>query len=267
MSEGLRLMAVLAHPDDESFAVGGALAWYAAEGVDVHLVTATRGERGRYFTGDERPGDDEVGAVREAELRRAVEELGLQDVHFLGYRDGDLDQADPEEAIERIVGHVRRVRPQVVVTFDPFGAYGHPDHVAICQLTTGAVAAAAGAGHRGAPHKVSKLYYSVMDPTRWRTLTTTLDGLAERIEGRERQPVLWPEWSHSARVDAREHWKSAWRAIQCHRSQVALYGGLEALDDEEHRELWGSLPFYRALSLGTRGSGLESDLFAGLRNA
>lgn len=264
MSEARRLMAVLAHPDDESFAVGSTLARYAAEGVDVHLVTATRGERGRFFTGDERPGDDEVGEVREAELRRAAEELGLRDVHFLGYRDGDLDQADPEEAIGRIVGHIRRVRPQVVVTFDPFGAYGHPDHVAVCQLTTGAVAAAAGTGHPGTPHQVSKLYYSVMDETRWRTLTTTLEGLAERLERRERQPVLWPEWSHSAQIDARQHWKTAWRAIRCHRSQIALYEGLEALDDEEHRELWGRLAFYRALGLKTGGRGLETDLFAEL---
>lgn len=260
-------MAVLAHPDDESFAVGGALARYATEGVDVHLVTATRGERGRYFTeGEPRPDDDEVGDVREVELRRAVSELGLSDVHFLGYRDGDVARADPEEATARIVGHLRRVRPQVVVTFDPFGAYGHPDHVAVCQLTTGAVVAAAGKGHPGAPHQVSKLYYSVMDETRWRTLTTTLDELAERLERRERQPVLWPEWSHSARIDAREHWKTVWRAIRCHRSQIALYEGLESLDEEKHRELWGSLAFYRALSLTRGGGGLETDLFAGLRS-
>src|SRR5688500_13119669 len=163
LHEHPRLMAVLAHPDDESFAVGGALAKYAALGVETYVVTATRGERGRHFTDVDRPSDEEVGRVREAELRAAARVLGVREVTFLDYHDGEVDAADPAEAVARIVAELRRVRPHVVLTFDPFGLYGHPDHVAICQLTTAAVAAAADPGFDAgaAPaHRVAKLYYT-----------------------------------------------------------------------------------------------------------
>src|SRR5829696_7586277 len=111
-----RLMAVLAHPDDESLGVGGLLARYAADGVETYVVTATRGERGRYFTNENRPADDEVGRVREQELRAAARALGVREVSLLDYRDGALDQADAREAIGRIVARLRDVRPQVVIT-------------------------------------------------------------------------------------------------------------------------------------------------------
>ena len=106
----LRLMCVLAHPDDESLGTGGALAKCAAEGVATYLVTATRGERGRFGDSQESPGPDIVGKAREAELLAAATELGLTEVRFLDYPDGALDQVDPAEAIEKIAGHLRRVR-------------------------------------------------------------------------------------------------------------------------------------------------------------
>src|SRR5579863_3812161 len=98
MVEVLKLMAVLAHPDDESLGFGGVLAKYAAEGIETFLVTATRGERGWF--GDEReyPGLVALGQIREAELHAAAEALGIRSVDFLGYIDGDLDQADPATA-------------------------------------------------------------------------------------------------------------------------------------------------------------------------
>src|SRR5579864_498186 len=119
MAGTLKLMAVLAHPDDESLGVGGILAKYAAEGVETFLVTATRGERG--WVGDEQqhPGLEVLGQMREAELRAAAEILGIGSVHFLGYIDGELDQADPAEVVAKIVRHLQRVRPDVVVTFGP----------------------------------------------------------------------------------------------------------------------------------------------------
>src|SRR6185436_13874501 len=94
----LRLMCVLAHPDDESLGTGGALAAAAAEGVAAYVVTATRGERGRFGDGVERPDPDVVARTREAELRAAGGELGLADVQFLDYPDGGLDAVDPAEA-------------------------------------------------------------------------------------------------------------------------------------------------------------------------
>src|SRR3954469_20934260 len=125
----LKLMCVLAHPDDESLGTGGTLARYAAEGVDTYVVTATRGERGRLGEG-ERPPSEVVGATRETELRAAGTELGVREVTILGYPDGALDEVDPLSAQEAIGAQLRRLRPQVVITFGPEGAYGHPDHIA-----------------------------------------------------------------------------------------------------------------------------------------
>src|SRR5580765_5998161 len=165
----LRLMAVLAHPDDESLGFGGVLARYAAEGVEVTVVTATRGERGRYRgerDGPLHPGPEGLGRIREAELRAATRVLGVREPILLGYPDGALDQADPGEAISRIAGHLRSVRPDVVLTFAPDGAYGHPDHIAISQLTGAAIVTAADARARlpgessgMETHAVSKFYY------------------------------------------------------------------------------------------------------------
>src|SRR6476660_555484 len=171
-----RLMAVLAHPDDESLGVGGTLAKYAAAGVEVFLLTATRGDGGRYRgyrVGDERhPGPAALAAIREAELRAAATVLGVRDVALLEYRDQQLDRADPRQVIADIVAHLRRVRPDVVVTFAADGAYGHPDHIAISQLTTSAAVAAADAAFRtGAgdepPHAVAKLYYIAWPASTW----------------------------------------------------------------------------------------------------
>src|SRR6266516_4996756 len=165
MADELRLMCILAHPDDESLGTGGILAKYAAEGSGTYLVTATGGERG--WQGDKRddPGPDALGRIREAELRAAAEVLKLRSVDFLDYIDGDLDRADPAEAVAKIVGHLRRALPHVVVTFAPDGSYGHPDHIAICQFTSAAIVEAASATSPYqrdlAPHRVSKLYYMV----------------------------------------------------------------------------------------------------------
>src|ERR1044071_3217329 len=130
----LRLLCVLAHPDDESLATGGVLAQCAAEGGETYLLTATRGERGRYGAATPRPGPDVVGRAREAELAAAAAELGVREVTVLGYPDGGLDQVDYSAATASIAGHLRRIRPHVVITFGPEGAYGHTDHIAISQL-------------------------------------------------------------------------------------------------------------------------------------
>jgi LmbE family N-acetylglucosaminyl deacetylase len=266
MSRPLRLLAVFAHPDDESLGLGGTLAYYAAQGVETYVVTATRGERGRYFDNSNRPSDEEVGRVRESELRAAAAELGVRDVSLLDYLDGTLDQAEPGEAIARIVAEVRRLRPHVVVTFGPDGAYGHPDHVAISQLTCSAVVAAADASFgEGEAHRVSKLYFLGWPPRIWDLYQSVFKRMVSVVDGVERQVNAWAEWSLTTRLDARAHWESAWRAIQCHRTQLAVYEGLQQLAPEQHEVLWGDQHFYRVLSLVNGGREPESDLFAGLR--
>jgi LmbE family N-acetylglucosaminyl deacetylase len=250
-------MAVLAHPDDESLGMGGVLARYAQEGVETYVLTATRGQRGRFFDNSNRPDDDEVGRVREGELRCAVRELGVRELTLLDYRDGDLDRADPREAIAAIAAHLRRVRPHVVLTFDQFGAYGHPDHIAICQFATAAAL--------GAETGVAKLYYMVHDQAKWDAYQAAFKTLVSRVDGVERGAVTWPDWSITARIDTREQWPIVWRAVQCHATQNAIYAKLATLTETDHQALWGSQSYYRVFSTVNGGRQPETDLFAGLR--
>jgi LmbE family N-acetylglucosaminyl deacetylase len=266
MSAPLRLLCVLAHPDDEALGLGGLLARCASEGVETYLLTATRGERGWQGPPAEDPGPAALGALREAELRCAAEALQLKDVTLLGYMDGELDQQDPAEATARIAAHIRRVRPQVLVTFGPDGAYGHPDHVAVSQFTTAAVVQAAAEGEAGAPpHRVLKLYYRTWTLGEQQAYQNVFPELVMLVDGDERRAVGWDEWMISARIDTEEYWPTVWRAIQCHVSQLPGYHRLAQLTPELHRELWGCQGYYRAFSLVNGGRERESDLFAGLR--
>lgn len=276
----LRMMAVLAHPDDETLGMGGTLARYADEGVRTSVITATRGESGRHG-GGEHPGREALGRIREGELRAAARELGVDEVRFLDYVDGRLDRADPREAVGRIVRHIRRVRPHVVVTFGYDGAYGHPDHVAISQLATTAAACAADPGfeaeaepdaeadpdpdRRNAPWRVAKLYWIAWGPDAWETYQRTFKKLVSVVDGVERQANPWPEWAITTRVDARRWWPVVWRAVQRHRTQMEIYGALADLPDEVHERLWGDQTFYRVFSTVNGGRETEIDLFEGLR--
>jgi LmbE family N-acetylglucosaminyl deacetylase len=267
-------MAILAHPDDESLGTGGILAKYSAEGAQVSLVTATRGQSGRFLhhrAGPEHPGPERLGIIREAELRCAAQTLGVADVSVLDYVDGSLDRVDPRESIAEVAAHVRRLRPQVVVTFPPDGAYGHPDHIAISQIATGAVVAAADpAFHlsRGAdlpPHGVSKLYYIAVPRTEWEIYQRVFKKLVSVVDGVERSAVPWQDWAITTVVDTKEHWRRVWKAVECHQSQMASYAGIAELPPETHEILWGKQHFYRAFSLVNGGRALETDLFEGLR--
>jgi LmbE family N-acetylglucosaminyl deacetylase len=265
----LKLMCVLAHPDDEAMGMGALLAKCAAEGVETAVVTATLGQRGWSGAPDENPGPEELGRIRGEELRCAAAVLGVSELTLLGYMDGELDRADPTEATARIVAALRAFRPQVVVTFGPDGGYGHPDHVAISQFTTAAVAVCADptyAPGAAPPHRVAKLYYmadtqevaQVFREVGWE-LTMHVDGVTRRL-------VVWEEWMISARVDAGELWPQVWAAVACHRSQLPNFAEIEAWPPELHRRAWGCNTFYRALSLVNGGRAREDDLFAGLRD-
>ena len=258
--KNLRLLCVLAHPDDESLGTGGTLAKYAAEGVETYLITATRGERGRFGDGGERPSAEVVGSTREAELRAASKELGLHEVTVLGYPDGALDSVDPVAAQTTIADHLRRIKPQVVVTFGPEGAYGHPDHIAISQLTSAAIVRAS-----DRQFAVSKLYQIAWSGETWAAYQAALKKLTSTVDGVERQVVPAPAWGITTRIDTSAVWPTVWRAVQCHRTQMSIYKNLEGLPADHHRALWGGQEFYRAFSLVNGGRTREADLFEGLR--
>jgi LmbE family N-acetylglucosaminyl deacetylase len=268
MPSNLRLLAVLAHPDDESLGFGGLLAKCAAEGISTHLVTATLGEKGRI--GTERPGAAVVAPVREAELRRAAAVLGVEDVALLGFLDGEVERVDADAAVAKIAAHVRRIRPQVVVTFGADGAYGHPDHIAISQLTGAALVAAAAPGPAGTGdarpgHRVDKLYWMAMTERDWRIYQEAFGELVSRVDGVERRAAAWPDWAVTTVVDTRDHWETVWRAVQCHQSQISGYGKLAEYPLDRHPELWGSHSLYRVWSTVGVAHDLERDVFAGLR--
>ncbi len=173
------ILAVLAHPDDETFGLGGTLALYVKKGYDVYYVCATRGEVG---AADEEfmVGFKDTAEMRTAELMRAVKILGLKDVFFLGYRDlgmpGSEDNKHPnaqvahsiDEVAGKVVKYIRELKPEIVLTFDPIGGYRHPDHIHIQQATTLAFEKADDASFHpeaGAPFKPQALYYQVFP--RW----------------------------------------------------------------------------------------------------
>lgn len=167
------LLVALAHPDDETFGTGGLMARAVDEGHRVVIACATRGEAGE-IADPALATPETLGRVREDELRGAAAVLGVRDVRFLGFRDSGmagtaenghpdaLINAPAEEVVRRLVREIRDVRPDVVVTFEPGGIYGHPDHIAISERVTAAVGAAADPGRwpeDGRPHAVRRLYY------------------------------------------------------------------------------------------------------------
>jgi LmbE family N-acetylglucosaminyl deacetylase len=269
MDQALRLLAVFPHPDDETLGLGPTLAKYAAEGVETYLVCATRGERGWFESEGPDPGWEGVARIREAELRCAAENLGLREVSFLDYIDGDVDQAEPAEIISKIVAHVRRIRPQVIVTFSPDGAYGHPDHIALSQFTSAALVCAADDAYQAADghaaHRVSKLYYMVDTLEMVRAFGEIAGGISMEVDGVTRQHVGWPDWQITTRIDTEPFLEQVHRAVHCHESQLPGYGPFAERSASQLGVFYRAGTFYRAFSLVNGGRKIETDLFEGLR--
>jgi LmbE family N-acetylglucosaminyl deacetylase len=268
--EPLKLLAIFAHPDDESMGMGGTLAKYSAEGVDTHLVCASRGERGWFGLEDHHPGLSILGQTRTVELENAVRELGMKSLSFLGYIDGDVDKADHAEVISKIVAHIRRIKPQVVVTFPPDGNYGHPDHIAIGQFTSAAIVCAADSSYRDSEnlsaHRVSKLYYMVDGESFINLVGPFMGDMTFPVGDQIREETPWKEWMITTRIDMAEHCAAAYKAVQCHKSQLSTIGALAEMPEESAASVLAMQgTFYRAFSLVNGGRKIESDLFEGLR--
>lgn len=235
------ILAVLAHPDDESFGMGGTIAHYSEQGVDVHLVCATRGE-----VGDVAPelleGYGSVGEFRETELMCAAEKLGLASVKFLDYRDsgmaGSKDNNNPtclyaapvEEVTAKVVEHIRNLRPQVLVTFDPNGGYHHPDHIAIHNATVAAFHAAGDENQFPGDlpaYQPDKLYYSIFPRgyLRFAVRVMRLLGRDPKKFGRNQDIDLEmlvgdQDYPIHVRINYRKVIKRKEAANRCHASQL-----------------------------------------------
>lgn len=200
MTDTKTILAVLAHPDDESFGLGGTLALYARKGYDAYLVCATRGEAGS-MDEEHLRGFKDTAELRADELMRAARILGLKEVFFLGYRDsgmnGSEDNKHPdaqvnhpiEEVAGRVVKYIRKLKPDIVLTFDPIGGYKHPDHIHIQRATTLAFEKAGDASFHpeaGPAFEPRALYYHVFPSwfLKWATRLMPLFGKDPRKWGR-----------------------------------------------------------------------------------
>jgi N-acetyl-1-D-myo-inositol-2-amino-2-deoxy-alpha-D-glucopyranoside deacetylase len=230
------ILAAFAHPDDEAFGSGGTLARYAAEGARITLVCATRGEVGE-ISDPTLATPETLGTVREAELQAAAQALGITDVRFLGYRDsgmaGTPENQDPrayanapaEEVVPQLVRIIREVRPQVVITFDPSGGYGHPDHIAIHHHTVAAFHVAGDAASHldaGAAWQPSRLFYAVIPRSTFSTLREQLVAAGvdtSQFDRFSEAPRGWPDDQIHAVLDVASTVAAKWNALNAHRTQ------------------------------------------------
>ena len=290
------LLLVHAHPDDETINNGATMARYVAEGAAVTLLTCTLGEEGEVLVPElaQLAADqaDQLGGYRIGELRAAMAALGVTDMRFLGgagrYRDSGMMgtpanqhprafwNADLDEAVAHAVAVVREVRPQVLVTYDENGGYGHPDHIQAHRVAMAAVDAAADPGHRpdlGEPWEVAKVYWGALPRSVVRRGIEALAALGEDspfadLGDIDEVPFVVPDDLVTAAVDARAYVAQKHDAMRAHPTQITVDGPFFALSNNLGQEVLGT-EFYR-LVRGTRGpagpgpEGWEDDLFAGL---
>ena len=296
-----RLLLVHAHPDDETINNGATMARYVEDGVGVTLVTCTAGEMGEvlvpelaHLAYEEQGG---LGPRRRTELDAAMSVLGVTDHRFLGgfgrfhdsgmawHPEGHAVAAEeiPEnafwttdlvEAADEMVKVIREVRPQVLVTYDQFGGYGHPDHIQAHRVATYGAVLAAAPSYRldlGEAHDVAKIYWTAMSESRMRESLRAIraSGDTETFAGMEPDgklpPFVTPDELITARIDGASHVERKMEALARHETQVQADGPFFAGSESGHA-MWAE-EFYRLVK-GTPGKqdadGFEDDLFAGL---
>jgi N-acetyl-1-D-myo-inositol-2-amino-2-deoxy-alpha-D-glucopyranoside deacetylase len=298
----LRLLLVHAHPDDESITQGATMARYVAEGRGVTLVTCTAGEMGEILVPDlvhlAADQEDKLGEHRRGEIAEAMRALGVTDQRWLGgfgtYRDSGMQwhpdghaipadtihdnafwHADLTEAADHLVRVIREVQPQVLVTYDEFGGYGHPDHIQAHRVAMYAAQLAAVPSYKldlGEPWEISKIYWGAMSETRMREGLRALReaGDTTSFEGMDPDgplpPFVTPDEHLAAAVDGSAYLAQKMAAFRANPTQITLDGPFFALSNNEGNQMWG-VEYFR-IAKGQRGElgpdGLEWDLFSGI---
>ncbi len=280
------ILACLAHPDDETFGMGGTLALYAQRGVQVHLVCATRGDVGEVEP-KELQGFSSVAEKRESELRCAAGILGLSGVYFLDYRDsgmpGTPDNHHPnalaaqplDDVATRLVHYIRLLKPQVMITFDPIGGYKHPDHIAIHRASVRAFELAADPELTSdlPPFQVNKLYFHTMPKNmlRWSVRLAPLFGMNPHRFGRNHDIdmaaiVAEGSFPTHARINCRSVRDIRDQAVSCHSSQLGGAMGRRGPMTILRRYFGSSESFMRAYPAPVNRH-VERDLFEGVGQA
>jgi N-acetyl-1-D-myo-inositol-2-amino-2-deoxy-alpha-D-glucopyranoside deacetylase len=292
--ENPRLLFVHAHPDDETLTTGATIAHYVGRGAEVQVVTCTLGEEGEVigerFAQLAADAADQLGGYRIGELTAALSELGVDGPRFLGgagrWRDSGMAgtpargrqrfvDADPAEAVAALVAVIRDLRPHVVVTYDPKGGYGHPDHIRAHEVTTAAVAAAGATGHPGEPWQVPKFYWTVMART---AVDVGMRELADldlpadwiRVSADDFAAVVgaYADADVDAVVDAPQSRAAKVAALRAHATQVTVEPDGRACALSNDVALPVSATEHFVLVEGTAGPrdgrGWETDLLAGV---
>jgi N-acetyl-1-D-myo-inositol-2-amino-2-deoxy-alpha-D-glucopyranoside deacetylase len=281
-----RLLLVHAHPDDETINNGATMAKYAAEGVQVTLVTCTRGEEGEVLVESlanlASSRDDKLGEHREIELKNAMVHLGINDFRFLGspnkkWRDSGMIgttqnerkdvfwQADLTEAAQELVKIILEIKPQVLITYDEFGGYGHPDHIKANQV---AMLAAELASNQG--WKISKIYWNTMPKS---VIQMGIDKMKEvgssffGADSVEDLPFAKPDELVTSVIKAPDYVEQKLAAMKAHETQISIDGPFFALSNNLGLSVWADE--YYTLVKGEKSkpfdeSGREIDLFAGV---
>jgi LmbE family N-acetylglucosaminyl deacetylase len=268
MKKKRTLVAIFAHPDDEAFGTGGTLTRYAHEGVDVHLVMATRGEAGRIANPTIEPGIP-MSVLRERELRRACEYYGLKELYLLGYLDGQTAIVPPSEPVFRIVKLLRQLKPQVVISFGPDGIYGHFDHIVIHRWASAAVELAGDPDRwpeAGSPHQVAKFYHRAMSTVQVEQMKESSGRTAVDMGGVPFEFTGYPAEQITTIIDVRKFARKKLNAIRCHSSQLNPEYPMMKDDfvPEEDEWFWKET-FILARTHGVSGvNGQEADLFQGI---
>ena len=264
---GLSVLAVFAHPDDEGFGCGGTLAMLVARGARVTLVCATNGDVGE-ISDPALATTESLAQVRQDELRRAMEVTGVQDVRFLGYRDSgmagtadndhprSLFQAMPGEVVGRLVDVIREVQPVVVITHDPSGGYGHPDHTTVYDRTTQAFSAAGDAGLRGSQEDGPKLwnprllYYVCFPRSNFRRLwQQMLDaGITPPFASLDIDSIGSPDEDVTTVLDVSATVDIKIESLNCHRTQIDPNGPFAKLPENVMRETMSTEYFTLAIA-------------------
>jgi LmbE family N-acetylglucosaminyl deacetylase len=276
----LSILAVFAHPDDEGFGCGGTLAMLVARRARVTLVCATNGDVGE-ISDPALATPANLAQVRQAELRRAMAVTGIEDLRFLGYRDSgmagaadnqhpdSLHQAVPDRVVAQLAGIIREVRPEAVITHDPTGGYGHPDHKAVHQHVSRAFSLAGDPAYSAPPDKGNQpwksrlLYYVCFPRSNFRRMwQQMLDaGITPPFASLEADSIGSPEEAVTTTLDVDHYVDVKIASLACHRTQIDPNGPFSKLPPEFMREIMSTEYFTLAVP---HGGDPEADLLAGL---